>query len=82
MYQKNQPDNVLDLERGDGVYWWIRVGLTTLKGVSAISANAQSLHGATSAQNIKITWSTEPKSLVQLYNLPLSSKTKPIIIGK
>ena len=27
---------------------WIQVGLTTLKGGSTISANAQSLHGVTS----------------------------------
>ena len=29
----------------------------------------------------KITWLTEPKSLIPLYNLPPGSKIKPTIIG-
>ena len=33
---------------------WLQVGRTTLKGGSIISANAQSLHGAASAENIRL----------------------------
>jgi len=40
--------------RGYREYRWMQVGLTTLKGGSTISANAQSLHGAASAENIRL----------------------------
>ena len=60
---------------------WLQVGLTTLKGGSAISANAQSLHVAASAENIRLCSSTERKSLIRPHNLPPGSKSKPIIIG-
>ena len=33
---------------------WLQVGQATLKGGSTISANAQSLHGAASAENIRL----------------------------
>ena len=38
----------------------MQVGRTTLKGGSTISANAQSLHGAASAENIRLRGQLSP----------------------
>ena len=59
---------------------WMQVGPATLKGGPTISTNAQPLHGATLVE-YKIAWSTEPKLFILPYNLPVSSKTEPTIIG-
>jgi hypothetical protein len=41
----------------------MQVGLTTLKGGSTISANAQSLHGVASAENIRLRGQPSPNRL-------------------
>jgi len=47
--------SVIEARNGGYINWrWLQVGRTTLKGRSTISANAQSLHGAALAENIRL----------------------------
>ena len=57
----------------------MQVGLTTLKGGSTISANAQSLHGAASAENIRLRGQPSPnRSSYYITYLPALKQNQPL----